>query len=164
MTTDAIDAAVHAATVERGAYPSPLNYRGFPKSCCTSVNEVICHGIPDNRKLRDGEIVNIDITCYFEGYHGDCSETFLVGDVDEEGKRLVKATYDAWQAAIAYCKPGKRWNGIGAVIEDAVTPLGYTSARQFCGHGIGKVFHTNPNILHCRNNEPGTMAVGNVYD
>ena len=113
LTTDEIDAVVHAETVARGAYPSPLNYRGFPKSCCTSVDEVICHGIPDSRVLRDGEIINIDVTCYYGGYHGDCSETHLVGAVDERGKHLVRVTHDAWQAAISCCRPGASYNGIG---------------------------------------------------
>ena len=92
LTTDEIDALVHKETVARGAYPSPLNYRGFPKSCCTSVDEVICHGIPDSRELQDGEIVNIDVTCFYGGFHGDCSETHLVGAVDERGKQLVRVT------------------------------------------------------------------------
>eukprot|EP00908_Phaeocystis_cordata_P010460 Transcript_2131.p2 GENE.Transcript_2131~~Transcript_2131.p2 ORF type:complete len:420 (+),score=178.02 Transcript_2131:105-1262(+) len=163
VTTDSIDAVVTEETVSRGAYPSPLNYHGFPKSCCTSVNEVICHGIPDSSVLKDGDIVNIDVTCYYGGYHGDCSETFLVGEVDEKGKQLVKVTHDCWQAAINYCRPGQPYNGIGAIIEDAIKPYGYSSVREFCGHGIGKVFHTNPNILHYRNLEPGTMEVGHVF-
>ena len=162
-TTDSIDAIVHEETIKRGAYPSPLNYHGFPKSCCTSVNEVICHGIPDSYELRDGDIVNIDVTCYFGGYHGDCSETHLVGDVDEEAKQLVKVTHDCWQAAIDYCKPGMPYKGIGAIIEEHVAPYKYSSVRHFCGHGIGKVFHTTPNILHYKNNEPGKMEVGHVF-
>jgi len=163
VTTDAIDALVTEESIKRGAYPSPLNYHNFPKSCCTSVNEVICHGIPDSSVLKDGDVVNIDITCYYGGYHGDCSEMFLVGEVDEAGKQLVKVTHDCWQAAMDYCAPGKPFSGIGAVIEDYIKPYGYQSVREFCGHGIGKVFHTNPNILHYRNNEPGKMEVGNVF-
>ncbi|EOD20396.1 hypothetical protein EMIHUDRAFT_65379 [Emiliania huxleyi CCMP1516] len=210
VTTEAIDALVHEAAVSRGAYPSPLNYHGFPKSCCTSVNEagVICHGIPDSSKLRDGaarptprrhlsrsssaappplerlctasappgDIVNIDITCYYGGYHGDCSETFLVGEVDEAGRQLVKVTHDAWQAAIAYCAPGKEYKGIvGAIIEDYIAPHGYSTVREFCGHGAareaspdgsagrGAVFHETPNVIHARNNEPGTMQVGHTF-
>uniref|UniRef100_A0A7S0NTS3 Methionine aminopeptidase n=1 Tax=Calcidiscus leptoporus TaxID=127549 RepID=A0A7S0NTS3_9EUKA len=163
VPTDEIDALVHAETLARGAYPSPLNYHGFPKSCCTSVNEVICHGIPDSYKLKDGDIVNIDVTCYFGGYHGDCSETVLVGDVDEAGRKLVRVTYEAWQAAITYCRPGQLYKGIGALIEDYIEPHGYASVQVFCGHGIGKVFHTSPNILHYRNNEPGKMEVGHVF-
>ena len=193
MTTDAIDELVTRETIARGAYPSPLNYHNFPKSCCTSINEVICHGIPDSTVLKDGDIVNIDITCYIGGYHGDCSETFLVGNVDEAGRQLVKVTHDCWQAAIEYCKPGQPFSGIGKIIEDFVKPCvartecptadaqdapppsssptspaaarryGYSSNRDFCGHGIGKVFHTSPNILHVRNSEPGRMQVGNVF-
>ena len=122
MTTDAIDELVTRETIARGAYPSPLNYHNFPKSCCTSINEVICHGIPDSTVLKDGDIVNIDITCYIGGYHGDCSETFLVGNVDEAGRQLVKVTHDCWQAAIEYCKPGQPFSGIGKIIEDFVKP------------------------------------------
>merc|ERR1719352_489276 len=96
VTTEAIDALVHREALARGAYPSPLNYHGFPKSCCTSVNEVICHGIPDSYKLKDGDIINVDVTCYYGGYHGDCSEMFLVGDVDEAGRKLVRVTHEAW--------------------------------------------------------------------
>jgi len=163
VTTDSIDELVHAETLKRGGYPSPLNYHGFPKSCCTSVNEVICHGIPDSYQLQDGDIVNIDVTCYVGGYHGDCSETYLVGDVDEAGRQLVKVTYDVWQAAIAHCKPGALYKGIGGIIEDSIQKYGYSSVAHFCGHGIGKTFHTTPNILHYRNNEPGKMEVGHVF-
>ena len=163
VSTDEIDRVVHEETTKRGAYPSPLNYHGFPKSCCTSVNEVICHGIPDSSILRDGDIINVDVTCYYGGYHGDCSETFLVGEVDDAGRQLVKVTYDCWQAAIEYCKPGKPYSGIGAIIEETIAPYGYSTVREFCGHGIGKIFHTNPNILHYKNNEPGTMEVGHVF-
>tara|TARA_B110001452_G_scaffold8579_1_gene7493 strand:- start:42 stop:1415 length:1374 start_codon:yes stop_codon:yes gene_type:complete len=163
VATDEIDRVVHDETTKRGAYPSPLNYHGFPKSCCTSVNEVICHGIPDASILRDGDIINVDVTCYYGGYHGDCSETFLVGQVDDAGRQLVKVTYDCWQAAIDYCKPGQPYSGIGAIIEQAIAPYGYSTVREFCGHGIGTIFHTNPNILHYKNNEPGTMEVGHVF-
>jgi methionyl aminopeptidase len=106
ITTDEIDKLVHSETIKRNSYPSPLNYGGFPKSCCTSINEVICHGIPDSTVLKDGDIVNIDVTVYHDGVHGDCSETVFVGDVDDKTKDLVQTTYDALQAAIAMCKPG----------------------------------------------------------
>lgn len=136
VTTDSIDEIVHAASLERNCYPSPLNYSGFPKSCCTSVNEVICHGIPDSYVLQDGDIVNIDITVYYKGVHGDCSETILIGEkVDDKVKDLVHTTYQAWQAAIAICKPGTKYNLIGGVIEDIVRPKGYSSVKEFCGHG-----------------------------
>eukprot|EP00632_Arachnochrysis_sp_CCMP2950_P015791 CAMPEP_0185688750 /NCGR_PEP_ID=MMETSP1164-20130828/28_1 /TAXON_ID=1104430 /ORGANISM="Chrysoreinhardia sp, Strain CCMP2950" /LENGTH=438 /DNA_ID=CAMNT_0028355209 /DNA_START=45 /DNA_END=1361 /DNA_ORIENTATION=- len=165
MTTDALDAIAHAAILERGAYPSPLNYHGYPKSICTSVNEIICHGIPDDVPLAEGDIVNLDVTVYYDGFHGDCSEMFFVGDdVDEESQRLVAVTYDAWRAAIDSCAVGKPFAEIGAVIEDFVTPFGYASVKQFCGHGIGRTFHTAPNVLHYRNAEPnGVMAEGQVF-
>lgn len=107
ITTDDIDKLVHQETIKRNSYPSPLNYSNFPKSCCTSLNEVICHGIPDSTVLKSGDIINIDVTVYHDGVHGDCSETVFVGDVDERARDLVKTTFDAWQAAIAICKPGK---------------------------------------------------------
>ncbi|CBN77263.1 methionine aminopeptidase [Ectocarpus siliculosus] len=163
-TTDEIDRVCHEAAVERGAYPSPLNYQGFPKSCCTSINEIICHGIPDSTVLEDGMIVNVDVTVFYKGYHGDCSEMFLVGEVDQAGKDLVKDTYDIWQQAIAYCKPGRHYKGIGGVIENLCTAKGYTTVPNFCGHGIGKLFHTNPNILHYKNNESnGIMKEGHTF-
>jgi len=114
--------------------------------------------------LQDGDIVNIDVTVYFNGYHGDCSETIMVGEVDERGKDLVQVTYDCWVEAMNFCEPGRPYKDIGAIIQDYVTPLGYTTVKQFCGHGIGSIFHTNPNILHYRNNEPnGIMAVGHTF-
>eukprot|EP00985_Skeletonema_marinoi_P027019 scaffold21540_cov237-Skeletonema_marinoi.AAC.1 len=167
ITTDEIDRIVHEASIERGAYPSPLNYHNFPKSCCTSVNEVICHGIPDDRQLQEGDIVNIDITCYLDGYHGDCSEMFVVGGedaVDPVGKRLLQTTYDCWIKALNFVKPGNDYKDIGAIIEDHVTREGFTTVKSFCGHGIGSVFHTNPNILHYKNSEPaGKMAAGHTF-
>ena len=147
-----------------GAYPSPLNYHGFPKSCCTSVNEVICHGIPDSRKLKDGDIINIDITAYLDGYHGDCSEMFVVGTASPEAKALLQTTYDCWIKACNFVKPGNDYKDLGAIMEDHVVPRGFSTVRNFCGHGIGSVFHTTPNILHYRNNEPnGQMAPGHTF-
>jgi len=165
ITTDEIDNIIHQETLKRGAYPSPLNYHGYPKSCCTSVNEVICHGIPDNRKLEDGDIINIDVTCYRDGYHGDCSEMFVVGNkVDISTKKLIQTTYDSWVKAIEYCKPGKIYSGIGAIIEDYVTREGFSSVRSFCGHGIGSEFHASPDILHFRNDaQYGYMATGHTF-
>merc|ERR1711904_428801 len=146
VTTDYLDEIVHNETIARNAYPSPLMYEKFPKSCSTSVNEVICHGIPDSYELQNGDIINIDVTVFYGGFHGDLSETFLVGNVDEKGKQLVKVTHDAWQAAIKYCKPGQPYKGIGMVIEDFIKPYGFKSVERFCGHGIGRVFHQEPNI------------------
>lgn len=153
-------------TLQAGAYPSPLNYHGFPKSCCTSVNECICHGIPDDRPLQEGDIINIDITVYLNGYHGDCSEMFYVGEnsPDDKTKDLLQTTYDCWIQACNFVRPGKDYKDIGAIIEDYIEPRGYSTVRNFCGHGIGSVFHTNPNILHYRNNEPnGQMAAGHTF-
>jgi len=164
VTTDEIDTVVHEAIIEAGAYPSPLNYHGFPKSCCTSVNEVICHGIPDDRKLNEGDLVNVDITVYLNGYHGDCSEMFVVGSIDEQGKALLQATYDCWIKACEFVKPGRDYKELGAIMEDHIVPRGFSSVRNFCGHGIGSVFHTTPNILHYRNNEPnGQMATRHTF-
>lgn len=164
ITTDEIDNIVHTESLKRGAYPSPLNYHGFPKSCCTSVNEVICHGIPDDRKLEEGDIVNLDITCYLNGYHGDCSEMFVVGETDDESKKLLQTTYDCWIKAMEFVQPGRDYKDIGAIIEDHVVERGFTTVKNFCGHGIGSVFHTNPNIFHYRNSEPnGQMAPGHTF-
>jgi methionyl aminopeptidase len=135
ITTDAIDQQVHAETIARNSYPSPLNYNRFPKSCCTSVNEIICHGIPDSTILNEGDIINIDVTIFHDGVHGDCSETVFVGKVSDEVRDLVVTTYEAWQAAIAFCKPGRKYSDIGGIIEDIIKPKGYATVREFCGHG-----------------------------
>lgn len=164
LLTEEIDAVVHKETIERGAYPSPLNYNKFPKSCCTSINEVICHGIPDSTALVDGDIVNIDITVYYNGYHGDCSETFLVGNVDEKGRKLAKVTYDCLELAIAQCKPGLPVKKLGGIIEDHAKKNGFTVVRNFCGHGVNSVFHTTPNVMHFRNDEPaGILKPGVTF-
>jgi len=165
MTTEEIDELVHSETIKRGGYPSPLNYHGFPKSVCTSINEVVCHGIPaPNIVLKDGDTLNIDVTVFLNGYHGDCSEMACVGEVDGAGKELIQTTYDAWQAAIAICKPGVKYSEIGGIIDDVIAPKGYTSTRNFCGHGVGKVFHSNPTILHYRNKQNnGVMAPGHIF-
>eukprot|EP00979_Chaetoceros_neogracilis_P006226 scaffold1248_cov221-Chaetoceros_neogracile.AAC.8 len=164
VTTDEIDSIVHKESLKRGAYPSPLNYHGFPKSCCTSVNEVICHGIPDDRKLEEGDLINLDITCYLDGFHGDCSEMFVAGEADAKGKDLLQTTYDCWVKAMEFVKVGNDYKDIGAIIEDHVVERGFTTVKNFCGHGIGGTFHTNPNIFHYRNNEPnGQMAPGHTF-
>ena len=167
ITTDEIDAAVHAACLERGAYPSPLNYRKYPKSCCTSINEVICHGIPDMRPLQLGDVLNIDITVYLDGYHGDCSEMFVVGGkdaADDNARQLIQTTYDCWIQAMELVKPGMNYNVIGRSIEEYVEPRGFSTVHSFCGHGIGQVFHTAPNIYHYTVNQPlEVMEAGHVF-
>jgi len=148
VTTDELDRIGHEACVSRGAYPSPLNYRGFPKSLCTSVNEVICHGIPDSRKLVEGDVVNVDVTAFIEGVHGDTNCTFVVGEVDDASKELIRVTRAAMHAGIATVRPGSRINDIGRAIESAVKGGTYGVVREFIGHGIGDQFHTSLQIPH----------------
>jgi len=148
VTTDELDRIGHEASIARGAYPSPLNYRGFPKSLCTSVNEIICHGIPDSRKLVEGDIVNVDVTCFIGGVHGDTNATFGVGEVDDASRDLVRATRAAMHAGIETVRPGSKINDIGRAIELSVRPGGYGVVREFIGHGIGDQFHTSLQVPH----------------
>jgi methionyl aminopeptidase len=148
VTTDEIDAVVHQAYIDRGGYPSTLNYRGYPKSLCTSVNEVICHGIPDDRPLRDGDIVNLDVTIYLDGVHGDTNATYLVGQVDEASRRLVDVTRECLDRGIAAVVPGRPFSDIGRAIEEHATAHRYQVVRAFVGHGIGEQFHTDLQIPH----------------
>eukprot|EP00186_Timspurckia_oligopyrenoides_P002342 CAMPEP_0182450478 /NCGR_PEP_ID=MMETSP1172-20130603/41508_1 /TAXON_ID=708627 /ORGANISM="Timspurckia oligopyrenoides, Strain CCMP3278" /LENGTH=332 /DNA_ID=CAMNT_0024648095 /DNA_START=135 /DNA_END=1133 /DNA_ORIENTATION=- len=166
VSTEELDQIVFEETIKRNAYPSPLNYHGFPKSCCTSINEIVCHGIPSSTTiLNDGDIVNIDVTCYIHGVHGDMSETFLVGEnVDETGKLLVKAAWECMEKGIESVEIGKGYNELGEVIEKHAKEYGFSSVRNFCGHGIGSYFHGNPNVLHYKNTEPnGKIAVGHTF-
>jgi methionyl aminopeptidase len=148
VTTDELDRIGHEFMVDAGAYPSTLNYRGFPKSLCTSVNEIVCHGIPDSRRLADGDIVNVDVTAYIGGVHGDTSCTFLVGDVDPASADLVERTRAAMHAGISVVRPEARIYEIGRAIEASVAPYGYGVVREFIGHGIGDQFHTSLQIPH----------------
>jgi methionyl aminopeptidase len=148
VTTDELDRLGHEFLVAHGAYPSTLGYKGFPKSLCTSVNEVVCHGIPDSTALRDGDIVNVDITAYIDGVHGDTDATFLVGEVAEEDRLLVERTEEALRRAIAAVRPGRPINVIGRVIESYARRFGYGVVREFTGHGIGTAFHSGLVIPH----------------
>ncbi|MCF3937655.1 MULTISPECIES: type I methionyl aminopeptidase [Gordonia] len=148
VTTDELDRIAHEYMVDHGAYPSTLGYKGFPKSCCTSLNEVICHGIPDSTVIADGDIVNIDVTAYIDGVHGDTNATFLAGDVSAEAADLVDRTRIATERAIKAVKPGRELNVIGRVIEAYANRFGYTVVRDFTGHGIGETFHNGLVILH----------------
>jgi methionyl aminopeptidase len=148
ITTDRLDGIGHDFLIEHGAYPSTLGYRGFPKSLCSSVNQVICHGIPDDRRLRNGDIVNIDITAYVGGVHGDTNATFLVGDVDEESRLLVERTHEATMRAIRAVQPGRQINTIGRVIEAYARRFGYGVVREFTGHGVGPAFHDGLIVPH----------------
>jgi methionyl aminopeptidase len=157
VTTDHLDAVGHRATIERGAYPSPLNYREFPKSLCTSVNEVICHGIPDDRPLADGDIVNIDVTVYLDGVHGDTNATFLAGNVDAESRRLIRETRAAMFAGIDAVKPGAHVYDIGRAIERHAQRHRLGVVREFIGHGIGEDFHGGLQILHYYDRRANTV-------
>jgi len=165
VTTDEIDRVVHEACIERGVYPSPLNYYNFPKSVCTSVNEVICHGIPDYREVEDGDIVNLDVTVYTKGgYHGDLNETFCVGNVDEDGEKLVKTAFDCLASALALVKPGTLYRDLGSAIHKTAASNGCSVVRTYCGHGIGSLFHTAPNVPHYNKNKAkGIMKKGHVF-
>ncbi|XP_070559189.1 methionine aminopeptidase 1-like [Ptychodera flava] len=164
VTADEIDRVVHEACMERDCYPSPLNYYNFPKSCCTSVNEVICHGIPDTRPLEDGDIVNVDVTVYHNGYHGDLNETFFVGKVDDRSKQLVRVTHECLMHAINEVKPGVRYREMGNIIQKHAQAHGYSVVKTYCGHGIHKLFHTAPSVPHyAKNKAIGVMKPGHTF-
>ena len=153
VTTDEIDRVVHEYTVDHGAYPAPLHYFDFPKSVCTSVNEVVCHGIPDMRELEEGDIVNVDVSAILDGYHSDLNETFVVGSVSSAKKALVKATHDSLMACIKECKPGVFYRDMGGIITKFVNAQGFQVDKTYCGHGIGAFFHCAPNIPHYAGNK-----------
>jgi methionyl aminopeptidase len=164
VTTDELDLVGHEFLCDAGAYPSTLGYRGFPKSLCTSVNEVICHGIPDSTVLHDGDIINIDITAFLDGVHGDTDATYLVGNVDEESRLLVERTHEAMMRGIKAVRPGRPINVIGRVIESYARRFGYGVVRDFTGHGIGTGFHTGLVIPHYDDeNATTTMEAGMTF-
>ncbi|KAL0071433.1 Methionine aminopeptidase 1 [Marasmius tenuissimus] len=188
VSTDEIDEIVHNACIERNSYPSPLNYRNFPKSVCllvyisleaaetdtlnsffaphfsSSVNEVICHGIPDQRILQDGDIVNVDVTLYYDGFHGDLNATYPVGEIDEDSKKLIKTTRDSLDAAIKLCKPGALFRDLGKAIEPVARANGCAVVRTYTGHGIHSLFHCAPNVPHyAKNKAVGTMKPGMCF-
>jgi methionyl aminopeptidase len=148
VTTDELDRIAHDYMVDHHAYPSDLGYRGFPKSLCSSLNEVICHGIPDSTVVQDGDILNIDITAFIGGVHGDTNFTFLVGDVDEESRLLVERTRESLNRAIKAVAPGREINVIGRAIQSYAKRFGYGVVRDFTGHGVGEAFHTGLIIPH----------------
>lgn len=148
VTTDELDRIAHEYVVAHGAYPSTLGYRGYPKSSCTSVNEVICHGIPDDTVLAEGDLVNIDVTAYLDGYHGDLNHTFLVGEASDEARLLVERTREALARGIRAVAPGRQVNVIGRAIEMYAKRFGYGVVRDYTGHGVGRAFHTGLVIPH----------------
>jgi len=157
VTTDEVDQVVHEFLCDHGAYPSTLGYRGFPKSCCTSLNEVICHGIPDTTVIQNGDIVNVDVTAFLDGVHGDTNQTFCVGDVSDDVRVLVERTQEATMRGIKAVAPGRPLNVVGRVIEAYAKRFGYGVVRDFGGHGIGESFHSGLFVPHYDN--PGLAVV-----
>lgn len=150
--------------IDNNAYPSPLNYYSFPRSCCTSVNEIICHGIPDTRPLEEGDIINLDVTAYYKGYHGDLNETYFVGKASDSSRFLVENTYKSLAQAIAYCKPNAMYREVGNIIANHVEPLGLSVVRSYTGHGIGRIFHQAPQVPHyAKNKAVGFMKPGHIF-
>ena len=148
IKTNQIDKLCFEYLNDHGAYSAPLFYRGFPKSCCTSTNHIVCHGIPSDKVLKDGDIVNVDVTALKDGWHGDTSRTFEIGEVSIKAKKLVQTTYDAMMKAIKIIKEDVFLGDIGAVIQNHVEAEGFSVVQDFCGHGIGQEFHKEPNVLH----------------
>ena len=148
LSTKKIDDLCYKYISDHGAYSAPLYYRGYPKSCCTSSNHVVCHGIPSEKILNDGDIINVDVTSIKDGWHGDTSRMFVVGECSIKAKQLIKTTYDAMMSGIKTIKANTRIGNIGYAIQNIVEAKGFSVVRDFCGHGIGKKFHESPNILH----------------
>lgn len=148
VTTDELNTLCHNFIIEHGAIPAPLNYRGFPKSICTSINHVVCHGIPSDKALQEGDIVNIDVTVILDGWFGDTSRMYNVGKVGIKAQKLIDATYEAMMRAIEIVRPGITLGDIGHAIQSYVEPKGYSVVRDFCGHGIGRIFHSEPEVVH----------------
>jgi methionyl aminopeptidase len=158
VTTGELDRLCHDFVADHGAIPAPLNYRGFPKSICTSINHVVCHGIPGDRRLMEGDILNIDVTPILDGWHGDSSRMYLVGDkIGVKARRLVEVTYEAMMRGIAVIRPGVRTGAIGDAIQRYAESHRYSVVRDFCGHGVGQVFHAAPSILHYGRPEDGAV-------
>lgn len=157
ITTDELNTLCHDYIIAHNAIPAPLNYRGFPKSICTSVNHVVCHGIPGTYRLKDGDIINIDVTVIVDGWHGDTSRMYWVGEPPIKAKRLVQHTYEAMMKGIEKVRPGATVGDIGHAIQEFAEGLRYSVVREYCGHGIGKIFHTAPNIMHY-----GVPGKGNI--
>jgi len=163
ITTDELNSIVHEKIIQAGHTPAPLGYKGFPKSLCTSVNHVVCHGIPSDKKLKKGDVINIDVTPIVDGWHGDTSRMFWVGDVPVKAQRLTQVTYDALMLAVEMVKPGVRLGDIGHAIQTYVEDHGYSVVRDYCGHGLGRSFHTAPSVLHYGAPNTGTTLVEGMF-
>jgi methionyl aminopeptidase len=163
VTTEFLDNLVFDFALDHGAYPACLDYRGYRKSICTSINHVVCHGIPDRKPLRDGDIVNIDVTLLVDGWHGDSSRMYLVGEVSRRAQRLVEVTYESLMRGIAAAKPGATTGDIGAAIQEFAEAERCSVVRDFCGHGLGRLFHDEPNILHYGRRGEGVMLKPGMF-
>lgn len=164
VTTDHLNTLCHDMIIQKGAVPAPLNYKGFPKSICTSVNHVVCHGIPSDKKLENADILNIDVTVIVDGWHGDTSRMYSVGDnASIKAKRLIQITYDAMMLGIEAVKPGVKLNTIGKVIQEYAEKHGYSVVRDYCGHGLGKIFHAPPQVLHYYDEELDVVLTEGMF-
>ncbi|MBF0278519.1 MAG: methionyl aminopeptidase [SAR324 cluster bacterium] len=162
ITTNEINEWVHDYTIDNGAYPAPLNYRGFPKSVCTSLNEVICHGIPDETVLKDGDILNVDVTCILDGYYGDSNRMYLIGNVSEEAKTLSRVAKECLYLGIEQVKPFNTIGDIGFAIQEYAENKGFSVVRDFCGHGVGIEFHEDPQVPHYGDPKTGPVLTPNM--
>ena len=162
ISTAYIDKLGYEFIRDNGGYSAPLFYRGFPKSCCTSANHIVCHGIPQNKILRDGDILNVDVTAIKNGWHGDTSRMYLVGDVSVKAKKLIKVTYESMLKGIEILKEGSFTGDIGNAIQTHVEQQGFSVVRDFCGHGLGRKFHQSPNILHYGEEKTGEKLVAGM--
>lgn len=155
VTTDHLNTLCHNKIIESGAIPAPLNYKGFPKSICTSINHVVCHGIPSEKKLQNGDIINIDVTVILDGWYGDTSRMYYAGKPSVKAKRLCDVTYEAMMRGIEEVRPGNKLGDIGFAIQNLAESEGFSVVRDYCGHGIGKIFHTEPNVVHYGKKDTG---------
>lgn len=163
VTTDFLNNLCHNKIVENGAIPAPLNYRGFPKSICTSVNHVVCHGIPSDKILKDGDILNIDVTVILDGWHGDSSRMYYVGEPSIKAKRLCQVAYDSMMLGIEQVKPGAHLGDIGFAIQSYAESNGFSVVRDYCGHGIGRTFHCEPSVLHYGKKNTGVILEEGMF-
>ncbi|MFT6107043.1 MAG: methionyl aminopeptidase [Rickettsiales bacterium] len=163
VTTDKLNDLCHNKIIENGAIPAPLNYKGFPKSVCTSINHVVCHGIPSDKKLKNGDIINIDVTVIVDGWHGDTSRMYYAGKPSIKAKRLCDTTYEAMMLGIEQVKPGARLGDIGFAIQNFAQKQGFSVVRDYCGHGIGQIFHTEPNVMHFGKKDTGLVLKEGMF-
>jgi len=163
VTTEFLDAMVFEFAMAHGAYPAPLDYRGYRKSICTSINHVVCHGMPDRKPLKEGDIINIDVTLIVDGWHGDSSRMYIVGEAPRRAQRLIEVTYEALQRGMAVVRPGATTGDIGAAIQDYAEGERCSIVRDFCGHGLGRLFHDEPNILHYGRRGEGVMLRAGMF-